>query len=203
MARWSFYRYRIVLAALVGMMLIAPNVMGATGKRARGEYGIMLGRVSGTTFDMVTTDSLESESHGHTDASFTGGIFFEQRLFRAVWAGMSIDFHQFYQNFGTVFRLKSTVLNLSARVSYHHRSRDGKWSVRPGVASGVALARKIYTVNPSQFITLKPFVETVYQVSPKVGLILELGVFSTVWGGNDEYDITIRPTVFTRFGLLM
>ena len=111
MARSSFYRYRIVLAALVGMMLIAPNVLGATGKKAKGEYGIMLGRVSGTTFDMVTTDSLENKSHGHTAAAISTGITFEQKLFRAVWMGMSIDFHEFSQNFETTFDLRSWVLN--------------------------------------------------------------------------------------------
>lgn len=203
MNRTSLFRYETVLMVLVALVLIAPSILGATGKRAKGEFGFLVGRAAGTTFDMVTTDSTARESSGRTDPALTAGIFFEQRLYRGVWAGMNIDYHQFHQDLWGDFDLKSSVLNLSFRLSYHHRSSDRKWSVRPGVASGVALVQKVYTVNASQYITLKPFVETVYQVTPKIGLILELGVFSSVWGGNDEYDITIRPTLFTRFGLKM
>ena len=45
--------------------------------------------------------------------------------------------------------------------------------------------------------------ETVYRLSPKVGLVGEIGIFSTVWGGNDEFNVLAGPTTLLRVGLVM
>jgi hypothetical protein len=183
--------------------LLAPNLLGATGKRAKGEFGLMVGFLDGMTIKFGSKGSDPLPWHVESDAGIAGGIFFDQKAFRTIWAGMSIDYYRVRKDTDLFENPSAGALNLALRLSLRLRSADGKWVIRPGVATGVALLGEVFAMTTTQHWTLKPFVEVVYYVSPKVGLITEMGVFNTLQGGNDDVDITSGPAVTIRFGLLL
>ena len=192
-----------VCSILILAVITVSSAMAAEGKKAKGEFGMMIGFLDGMTIKFGPKDSDPLPWHVESDAGITGGIFFDQKVFRPIWAGMSIDYYQVRKDIGFYENPSAGALNLALRLSLRSRSADGKWVIRPGVASGVALLGEVFSMSTTQHWTLKPFVEIVYYVSPKVGLITEMGVFSTLQGGNDDVDITTGPSVTIRFGLLM
>jgi hypothetical protein len=184
-------------------VLLISCAVAVEGKKARGEFGLMVGSLGGME---VETTSKEDDSRGwdvETAAGFSAGIFFEQKLVGPVWTGVSIDYYEIRGEGEHHFDDNPRTLGLALRLSGRLRSTGGSWIFRPGVASGAVLIGDVDYLTTSQHIMVKPFVEVVYRASPKVGLVGELGIFSTVWGANDDYNIHTGPTTLLRFGVLL
>ena len=188
---------------VVVLVFLAQTAVAVEGKKARGEFGLMIGSLGGMTVEVTSKHDGSRGYDIETKAGFSAGLFFEQKLLGPVWAGMSIDYYE-VRGDQLFFRDESPrTLGLALRFSGRLRSAGGSWVFRPGVASGVVLLGQVEYLKTSQHVMIKPFVEAVYRVSPKVGLVGELGIFNTVWGANDDYNILAGPTTLLRFGILL
>jgi hypothetical protein len=194
---------RAVLCLLAFVLLSVPNAQAMEGKKAKGEFGIMVGFLGGMTVKFEDKECGVFSGSMETDAGISAGLFFEQKVFGPVFAGVTIDYYKVQNELTEFYGGSPRSLGLALRISGHMQSDNGLWVFRPGVASGVTLLGQIGYVKTSQHVTIKPFIEAVYRASPKVGLIAEIGIFSSVWGGNDCYDIEAGPTTLIRFGVLL
>ncbi len=203
MARSSSFRYGLLLTLVFGPLLIAPNALGASGKKAKGEFGIMIGSLGDMDIKLTSKDSGNSAGDLEIDGGLSVGIFFEQKSFLGLWLGASIDYYQIDSRLDALSDDDPKTLGLALRISGRVRSADGRWILRPGISSGAVMLGEVGYLKTSQHVSIKPFIEVVHQASPKVGLAGEISIFSTVWGANDDYTILAGPTLLIRFGLVM
>jgi hypothetical protein len=188
---------------LVALVCFANTAIAVEGKKARGEFGVVIGSLGGMTVEVTSKDDGSRGSDIETESGFSGGIFFEQKALGPIWMGMTLDYYEVRGKMLSFLDESPKTLGLALRVSGRLRSNNGLWVFRPGIASGVVLLGQVGYLKTSQHVMIKPFVETVYRVSPKVGLVGEISVFSTVWGANDDYNILAGPTTLIRFGIVM
>lgn len=191
------------LAASLVLSVLCTSATAVEGKKARGEFGLMVGSLGGMTVELTSKDDDSRGSDLETESGFSGGLFFEQKALGPIWMGMSLDYYEVRGKMLSFLDESPRTLGLALRVSGRLRSNNGLWVFRPGVASGVILLGQVGYLKTSQHVMIKPFVETVYRVSPKVGLVEEISIFSTVWGANDDYNILAGPTTLIRFGVVM
>jgi hypothetical protein len=171
-------------------------------KKVRGEFGIMFGFLDGMALDVYDKDSGHKVSSIDTDMGLSGGASFDQGIYRSLWVGVTIDLFQVRKSVGMFGDVSARVLNPSLRLSFHQRQVGSLWSFRPGVACGVALVEEIFGYKASQYVTLRPFLQTVCHLTNKTGLLFEISEFQTLQGGNDNYDIEAGPAWGFRVGLL-
>ncbi|MBD3258094.1 hypothetical protein GF377_06640 [candidate division GN15 bacterium] len=81
------------------------------------------------------------------------------------------------------------------------RPFGNRFAVRPGGGIGYGVMRRLENLNGSNFLTLKAYVEFVYQFDTERVILIDVGVWDAPTGGDAETDITIGPLAFVRAGI--
>jgi len=186
---------------LMVSICFADTTIAVEGKKARGEFGVMIGFLDGMEIDAHAKDSAYSDGSIDSDMGLSCGVSLDQGLYRSLWVGLTIDLFLVRKDIWVV-QYSARALNPSLRLSLHLRQAGSRWSFRPGVACGVALVEEILSYKASQYVTLRPFLQTVYHITPQTGLLIEGCIFTTLQGGNNDYDIEAGPSFGARIGLL-
>jgi hypothetical protein len=79
---------------------------------------------------------------------------------------------------------------------------DDQLAVRPGVGIGFGTMRRRATLNGTNYLTLKAFVETIYSLPGDRGILAEIGVWQAPSGGDDDTLVHIGPLLLLRFGFI-
>ena len=197
----QFNRPRTWLALGISLLMLSGYAAANEGKKATGEFGVMIGFLDGMTINAYAKDSTNSDGSIDSDMGLSGGISFDQAVYRSFWAGLTIDVFQVRKEIAFL-EVSARTLNPALRLSFHIRSAGSNWSVRPGIACGVALLEEVSGYKASQYVTLRPFLQTVCYLTPETGFLIEASVFQTLQGGNDDFDIDAGPSFGLRVGLL-
>lgn len=189
------------LFACLALLLVCSRAAAVEGKKARGEFGVMLGYLGGMTIETHAKDTAYSDGSIDSDMGLSAGVSFDQHLYRSFWAGLTIDLFQVRKEIWVV-GISARALNPSLRLSFHLQQAGSHLSFRPGVACGVALLEEVLDYKASQYVTLRPFLQTVCHLTSQTGLLIETSMFQTLQGGNNDYDIDAGPSFGLRIGLL-
>lgn len=197
--------FRLVpVLMIVALMAVPQAVLAKSEKRtgkAKGEFGILIGSIPSMDIELTRKGSNISSSF-ETDGDLSGGLFFEQRTYAGLWAGLSLDVHRISKDFYNDKSENEMGLGLALRLSTRFVDQRGRWILKPGIASGVAMFPEVYNVQSSQYWTLIPFVEVVHMATPKLGILGQVSMLNTLMGGNSDYDISVGPGVLVRLGLV-
>jgi hypothetical protein len=181
---------------------LCGSASATEGYKPRGEVGVMFGFLNGMKFDAHPKDPADSTRLVDTDTGLSGGISFDRVLYRSCWLGLTIDLFQVRKDATVSQDITAKAMNASLRLSFHYRPAESQWSFRPGVACGIALVGEFLDFKAGQYLTLRPFFQTVCHLSNRTAFLMEVSMFQTLQGGNDDYDIDAGPAWGFRVGLL-
>ena len=155
----------------------------------RGIVGLKAGFISGANF--------KAAQPMKTDPGVSGGVFFDFPVTPRFYAGVAVDFH----NIVLVMDQQAMIdvgLTIKHLIPMNEKS---KMTLVPAASAGYAYLSGLNVFEPTEFLNLKLFVETHFEINRKRSWVGDIGVSYMPAGGNGAYDIKIGPAFFIRWGL--
>jgi hypothetical protein len=161
------------------------------GPREKGSVGIKLGLIGRSSIDLDTANY-------DTDMGFSIGPFWDVPLSQRFTLGLSMDFHNILVNDQQQF-----ALDFSIPFKYIIRYSHLKLTLKPAFAVGLGHLADITFLEPTNYLSLKWFVEAHWLLPRKRSWIAELGVLWWPVGGNSANDVTLGPVLIARVGYVL
>jgi hypothetical protein len=161
------------------------------GKWHRGLFGLRAGIINSGTF---TANGHEYDAN----VALTGGVLFDFPLTRTSTFGFTADLIDFQ-----IFDKRQKALDVGVAFKYAIYRQYAKMALKPGLGVGYTYLAHIEFLDPTGYLTLKAFLESVFYVDRRFAWLADFGVFWAPVGGNRDYDISYGPVVMLRFGVVM
>jgi len=181
----------ITLVIIAGYLCVAPparaDYFGAP-PPTRGIVGLKVGFISGS--------NLKAAKKMKTDPGVSGGLFFDFPVTSRFYAGLSVDFHNV-----VLVKDQQIMIDLGLTLKPLFPLKSSKMTLIPVFSAGYAYLSELNVFEPTEYLNLKLFLETHFQMTRKRAWVGDIGVSYMPTGGNGTYDIQIGPTFFIRWGL--
>nr|MBN2278237.1 hypothetical protein [candidate division Zixibacteria bacterium] len=130
------------------------------------------------------------------DDDVWGGIYLDYPIHKKLYLGAAVDIIQF-----EYWDDKYYILDISLVTKFRIKTNDPDLFLHPAVGVGYAWAQDIPNYGESDYLTFQFFMEMLYKLTAKQGLVIDMGYLWGPNGGNDRHDITFGPMFIFRGGL--
>jgi len=181
----------ITLAIIGGYLLAARSAradyFGAP-PPTRGIVGVKAGFVTGANF--------KAARQMKTDPGGSIGAFADFPVTSRVYIGVSVDFHNI-----VLVTDQQMMIDIGLTFKHHFPLKSSKMILVPVMSAGYAYLSEVNIFEATEFLNLKLFFETHFQINKKRSWVGDIGISYMPTGGNGTYNIEIGPTYFLRWGL--
>jgi hypothetical protein len=156
---------------------------------SRGAVGLRVG--------ILNTGSVElGTDERNPDPGATIGVFFDVPTVSSLMSTFNIDIYDIRMD-----PVSERFIDVSAGFKWvFHKSRS-KLAWKPGAAVGLGYLAHIGNIRPSTYLTVKGFMELMFFTGSRHAWVFNLGVVAAPAGGNENYDITVDPSLYFQVGI--
>ena len=196
-----------VLLVVFVLLQMAGTSSGQTGEKSKSIFGIKIGSIGGNTFKLTEVRSGSGSYDGaYKESGLGGGFFLDIPVGRRFYGGFSIEVQSIKiltaQNGIPLTDESKRLLEVGANFKFKMPVHNSPIIFRPGIGAGFGILSDAPVIGNSRYFIFKTFLETVVMTGKRIGFLGEIGFWSVLAGGNDEYDITMDPTLMLRGGMV-
>jgi hypothetical protein len=196
----------VFIITIVLTLILAPAIsMGQSNNESSALFGIKIGMINGNTFKLSELRGGGSYNGLYKKTGLDGGVFFDFPVGQRFYAGVSIEIQGIkIMTDRDGFLLSNDakkLLDIGANFKIKIPSAHDAFIFRPGVGLAFGVLSDAPVIENSRFLIGKVFLETVITGGEKSGVVFDIGLWSILKGGNDDYNITMDPTLMLKLGL--
>jgi hypothetical protein len=196
----------IFLVVFIFLFMVGSS-LGQTGSKSKSVFGIKCGLLDGNTFKLSEVRNGSGSYDGaYKESGLGGGFFLDIPVGRRFYAGFSIEVQSIKiltaQNGIPLSDDSKRLLEVGANFKFKMPVRRTPIIFKPGIELGLGILSDAPVIGNSRYLIFKTFLETVLMTGKRIGFLGEIGFWSVLKGGNDEYNITMGPTLMLRGGMV-
>lgn len=178
-------------------LFLTSNISADSTSVGLGEFGIKLGQLRGCTVEYWLKSNESNVDSVEIEAGFSGGAFLDHPFYRNLHITASFDFHQISKDWSS-----EVALDVAGGLKFKWTEPNGRLSVRPAATVGFALFPNMWHFSASKYVTLKLYLEVASYSKRGTGLLLEIGSLRTLSGSDNLYEISTKPMLLVRAGII-
>ena len=189
----------LVIWILLILLLTANDSLGQSREKTKSIFGIKIGNIFENDFKLSPLkNGSTSYSYYTKESSLGGGVFLDMPIGQRFYGGFSLEIQTVkFAYYSKYWKLLEFGANFKIKIPVPHNS----FIFRPGLGLAFGIMSDAPVLENSRFLIGKAFLESVIMAGKKFGFLFDIGLWSVLKGGNDDYNITMGPTLMFRLGL--